>query len=409
MVVLVRENFDAQSVVVIGSFAAGAIFEDPAKPGLASLTADSLMRGTKNYDFFTLHDILESSGMSLDMDGGRHFTSFNGKALAEDLPTLLRLLADVLRYPSFPAEHVELVKGEIITGLTYSQQDTRYMANKTFQELAYPEGHIYHRESAGTIESVSASTAEDLHQFHAQQYGPGKMILVIVGAVKTEDALAEVETALGDWQNPSQLTEFVYPDIPALDGIKSRVIELPGKTQSDLVLGVVGPSRTSPDYLAARLANNVLGVFGMMGRLGASVREQKGLAYYSYSSIEGGTGRGAWNAIAGVNPRNVKLAVDSIREEISRMIETPVSQQDLADNQANLTGRLPLLLENNSGVASHLMTMERYDLGLDYLRNYHDLVYSLTVEDLQKAMQTYWKPDAFCLAVAGPKLEEPIL
>jgi zinc protease len=409
IVVLVRENFDAQSVVIDGSFAGGALFENPERHGVASLTADVLMHGTQNRDFSELHETLESSGMSLDVEGGRHLASFGGKALAEDLPTLLDLLADVLKNPAFPPDHVELVKGQIITGLQYNQQDTRYMAGKKFRQLTYPADHIYNRGSTGEIETVSALTADDLHAFHQGQYGPGAMIVAIVGAVEAEAAIDALSKALGDWENPNQKTDFSLPDVPKPKELSFEAVDLPGKTQSDIVLGVPGPNRKAEDYQAARLVNNVLGVFGMMGRLGASVREEKGLAYYSYSSLEGGLGPGAWSVSAGVNPQNMKLAVDSIREELERIIREPVSAEDLADNQANLTGRLPLLLESNSGVAGNLLSMERYQLGLDYLRKYTDIINSLTVEELRAAMRHYWKPDAFTLTVAGPALKEKVI
>jgi zinc protease len=409
IVVLVRENFDAQSVVMVGSFPGGAIFEDPGKRGLAALTADAVMRGTKTRSFEMLHETLESAGMSLEVEAGRHYVSFSGKALGEDLSTLLDLLGDVLQNPTFPADHVERLKAEILTGLRYHQQDTRYRASKAFRELAYPENHIYHYDATGEIETVSPLTVDDLRGFHGRQYGPGQMLLVIVGAVKAVDALAQVESAFGAWQNDQQQTAFEHPPLASLNSIKHQLVVVPGKSQSDIILGVPGPARTAPDYQAAKLVNNVLGVFGMMGRLGASVREEKGLAYYSSSSFAGGTGPGAWKVSAGVNPANVKLALDSIRLELNRIINEPVSEDDLRDNQANLTARLPLLLENNSGVASNILAMERYGLGLDYLRRYTDEINSLTVRDLQKAMKNYWKPDSFSLAVAGPKLEGNIL
>jgi zinc protease len=153
----------------------------------------------------------------------------------------------------------------------------------------------------------------------------------------------------------------------------------------------------------------VLGVFGMMGRLGASVREQKGLAYYSYSGLDGGTDQGPWRVSAGVNPKNVKLAVDSIRAEIERMLNEAISPQDLADNQSYFIGRLPLLLESNSSVAGNLLMMEEFDLGLDYLKNYAQTIQNLTVEEAQAAFRRYWNPEAFSLVVAGPAITEAVV
>jgi zinc protease len=252
-------------------------------------------------------------------------------------------------------------------------------------------------------------TVEDLANFHAQQYGPGNLIIAVVGAVKAADVVATVTNHLGDWMNPNQKTDADQPDVPQLGSVVFKAVTLPGKTQSDIVMGVPGPSRLADDYMAAKLANHVLGVFGMFGRLGASVREKQGLAYYSYSNLEGGIDQGAWRVIAGVSPSNVKRAVDSIRVEIQKMLDEPVTEDDIADSKANLTGRLPLQLESNEGVAANLLAMERYNLGLDYLRNYTDMINSITIPELQAAMQKYWRADAFALAVAGPELDDAVV
>jgi zinc protease len=408
-VLLIRENFEAQSVVVSGSFAGGAIFEPAGQAGIAGLTAELTTRGTQQRSFDDLHETLESNGMSLGVDAGRHTTSFGGKALAEDLPTLLTLLGEVLRTPSLPEEHFALILDEAITGLEYYQQDTRHMANKVFRQLIYPADHIYSRSPEGELETVRALTIDHARAFHAAQYGPAKLRLAVVGAFKAADIIAEVERVFADWQNPQQQSDYSHPPIPALEGIRYQMVELSGKTQNDIVLGVPGPARQAEDYQAARLANNVLGVFGMMGRLGASVREQKGLAYYSYSGLDGGTDQGPWRVSAGVNPKNVKLAVDSIRLEIERMLNEPISPQDLADNQSYFIGRLPLLLESNNSVAGNLLMMEEFDLGLDYLKNYAQTMQSLTVEQAQAAFRHYWNPEAFSLVVAGPAITEAVV
>jgi zinc protease len=210
----------------------------------------------------------------------------------------------------------------------------------------------------------------------------------------------------GPWQNPAQPVPPTLPDVSPLPETRQQFIFVPGKTQSDIVLGWPGPSRFAPDFQAANLANNILGVFGMMGRLGQTVREDQGLAYYSYSRLSGGVGPGPWQVVAGVNPAKVRQAVDSAVAEVERIVSEPVSEEELADNKANFTGRLPLNLESNEGVASSILNMETYHLGLDYLRRYADMINAISREEVQAAARKYLSPKAYALAVAGPEIEQ---
>jgi zinc protease len=228
------------------------------------------------------------------------------------------------------------------------------------------------------------------------------MQLVIVGAIDTDEAVRLVEAKLGAWRNPLQPQPPELPAIAPLNEIRSRTVPMPGKSQSDIVLGGPGPSRFADDWHAANLANNILGVFGMFGRIGAEVREKRGMAYYSFSRLDGGLGPGAWRVVAGVNPANVEAAIEAMRGELHRIISEPVSESELADNKANFIGRLPLQLESNEGVAGSILMMERYRLGLDYLRRYPDMIEAITSDDVLLAAQHYLNSDAFALAVAGP-------
>lgn len=402
--VLVYENHAAQSVVISGSLRGGSLYETPAQNGLASLTASALMRGTEKRDFAAIHAELEDIGADLSINSNIHRASFFGKSLAEDLSTLVDVLADVLRHPTFPTAHVERLRGEILTSLHYRSQDTRYRANRAFREALYPQNHPYHYSASGTVETVSKIAVDDLIAFHQRHYGPQGLILVVVGAVKADDAVETVRRYLADWNNPNQPQPPALPDVPRLTDARRALIALPGKTQSDIVLGLPGPSRFAEDYYAAMLANSILGQFGMMGRIGASVREELGLAYYAYSQLEGGMGPGPWTVIAGVNPANVDLAIERIGDELRRLIDEPVGDDDLADNQAYYVGHLPLQLESNEGIASTLVSMELYKLGLDYLVTYRNRIYSLTKDDLQRAARRYLNPDALVIGIAGPEL-----
>ncbi|MXX24013.1 MAG: insulinase family protein, partial [Caldilineaceae bacterium SB0668_bin_21] len=181
---------------------------------------------------------------------------------------------------------------------------------------------------------------------------------------------------------------------------------MPGKVQSDVVIGCLAISRNHPDYHAVQVANNILGQFGMMGRLGENVRERQGLAYYSYSALDADIGIGPWVAFAGVNPQNVDQAIDSILHEFERLGQEPVTDEELSDSIANMTGTLPLRLETNDGVASILLNMEWFGLGLDYLQTYQDRIRSITKEDVQRVAAQYLRTDAYTLVTAGPDPNE---
>jgi zinc protease len=404
IVVLVRENHTSPSVVLDSDLRAGALWEprDASRAGLAGFTAAALMRGSENYTFAEIYEQIESVGASLGASGGAHTSGFNGKSLAEDLGLLLHIAADVLRRPTFPADQVERLRGEILTRLAIRDNNTRDRATEAFYELAYPE-HPYRLDEEGYPETIQAITRDDLAAFHRQHYGPRGMIVTIVGAVRAEDAAALVEKYFGDWANPGQPPEPPLPPLPRPQSVVTRRVGMPGKIQSDIVLGAPGPARNHSQYVAARLANNILGVFGMGGWIGEFVREKGGMAYYAASALTGGLGPGPWYAYAGVNPKNVDRAIELMRREIEKIVTRKVTAAELADNQANFIGRLPLSLETNDGVAGMVGSLELYNLGLDYLQRYPGLVQAVTRDEILEVAREFLSAEHYALAVAGPE------
>ncbi len=404
IVALVRENHNSPSVIVNGYLQVGACDERPEQAGLGAFTAAALMRGAASRTFEQIYQELESVGASVGVSGGTHTSNFGAKSLVEDLPLALDTLAEVLRHPTFPPAEIEKLRGEILTDLEERAHDTGRMAGLTFYELAYPAGHPYARSLAGYTETIGPLTRDDLAEFHAGGYGPQGMVIAIVGAIQADDALAQIESAFGDWDGHTY-DRTPLPDVPRLTERCERTVPIPGKMQTDLILGYPGPARTAPDFLDAAVCNTILGVFGLMGRLGEKVRDEQGLAYYSFSRVDGGPGPGPWRVIAGVNPANVERAIASIRAEIARTCDEPVKASELADTQAFITGSLPLQLETNDGVARAILNMERYDLGFDYLQRYAELINAITVEQVQAVAQRWLDPDAYALAIAGPPLD----
>ncbi len=401
IVVLARSNFNSPSVVIQGYLNVGGLSDPIDKLGLAHFNALGLMRGTATRSFQQIYNILESAGASLGFNGGTHTTSFYGKALAEDLGLLLNLAAEAIRQPVYPPEQIERLRAQLLTGLAIRAQDTAEMASLAFDQVIYA-GHPYQYPEDGYPEPISAIQVGDLQDFHRRHFGPRGMVISVVGGIEPAKAVEAAAAALGDWQNPQQSDPPALPGLRPLAETRREKVDIGGKAQSDIVLGVAGPRRCEPNYMAASLGNSILGQFGMMGRLGESVREQAGLAYYIASGLAGGIGPGPWDVSAGVDPENVDEAIDLILAELQRFYREPVSPEELADSQANYIGRLPLSMESNSGVASALLTLERFNLGLDYYRRYPEMVRNVTPEQVLEVARQYLDPGRLGIAVAGP-------
>ena len=399
--VLCRTNFNSPSVVLQGNLPAGSLFDTEDKLGLADLTASMLMRGTEKRDFQAIYDSLESVGASFGFSAGMHSLGFGGRSLSEDLPLLMEMLTQGLRQPTFPDEHIEKLRSQHLAGLAIRDQNTGDMAELIFDEMLY-QNHPYRHTGDGTAETIQAITRDDLLEFHQSKYGPHNMVVTVVGAIEADDAVAQVREILGDWQNPAQPPKPTVPEMAPREGRVRQHHTIAGKSQADLMMGFLGPKRLDDDFMATSLGNSILGRFGLMGRIGDSVREKSGLAYYAYSSISAGRGPGAWYISAGVNPSNIEKAIDLVIKELELFIKSGVTEEELLDNQTNYIGRLPLSLQSNSGVAGALLNIERYDLGLDYYRHYPDLIRAVTRDEILVVAQKYIEPYRLVIATAGP-------
>ena len=401
VIILTRSNYDSPSVVISGYLNTGGLYDPDEKLGLAYFTSTCLMRGTQQHDFQQLYNALESAGASVGFSSGVHTTSFFGRSLTEDLPMLLSILAEALQTPVFPPQQVERLRTILLTGLAMRAQDTGEMASLAFDRMIYAN-HPYSRPEDGYTETIRAISRDDLAAFHQNHYGPRGMVISVVGSVSPGTVVDQITQFLGSWQNPAQPEPPTLPEYTPPDEAQRQHISIPGKVQTDLIMGCSGPSRLAPDFIAASLGNNILGQFGAMGRIGDVVREQSGLAYDASASLNASFGPGSWEVSAGVNPANLNKTIELIRIEIERFVHEPVTSEELSDSQAHYIGRLPISLESNGGVAGALVYLERFGLGLDYYRGYAELIRSVTPEMVLQAAQHYLDPTRMAIASAGP-------
>lgn len=403
IIILVRPNPSAPVVVLEGYIRAGSVADGPQKAGLASFTASLVSRGSAHYDFDHYNEAVESVGASIHVGGGTHVTNFSSESLVEDFPLLVEILADILQYPTFPMEHIERVRGQWLVRLQEREQHTRSVAYRRFNEMIYGD-HPYGLPTSGYSETIQSISREDVVRFHETYYRPAQAIIVVSGDVQAEAVVTLIEAQFDSWTGTGP--DGSIPPVTRHVPIQRKSVPMPGKVQSDIVIGCLAIARNHPDYYAVQVANNILGQFGLMGRLGENMRERQGLAYYSYSMLDADMDIGPWVACAGVNPQNVNQAVDSILYEFERMGQEPVSDEELTDSIANMTGTLPLRLETNDGVASTLLNMEWFGLGLDYLQTYQARIRAITKEDVQRVAAEYLRTDSYTLVTAGPAVEE---
>ena len=380
---------------------AGSLF-DGDRPGLARFVAATLQRGTRGHSARELAERMDGLGAMLAILPGAEVVGVAGRVLSEDVSTYLRLVGEVLTAPAFPVAEVEKARGELLTALRVSAMDTRYVAEQTFRRLAFPPGHPHAQPPAGDEHVLQSLDAGALAAFHDRYFRSARAILVLVGDLRPDQAVAEVEKALGSWTRGSTTADPVVPAPRVPAAVRREAVALPGKSQSDIVVGGVAVDRRDPAYYAVALATYILGGLGMMGRVGERVREAMGMAYYAHVEARAGLLAGPWWARAGVHPSNVQRAVDAIVEEVGKFQREGPTPAEVSDARDYLIGSLAVRLETHGGLAAALAEIELYDLGLDYLLRYPAIIRGVSPEEMQAAARRF-PTDRYALAIAGPE------
>lgn len=411
LTVIHQHNPASAAVTISLSFPAGSALDPEERSGLASLVARGLTRGTSRRTKQEIGEVLDFRGAHLAGQAGRHTGGLVAKARCEDFEVVLELAIECARCSAFPEAEVAKLVGDRLTALREEDDDPSVLAGRLLRELIYSPGHPYARRHLGTAESVSAIAPEELRRFHGARFRPAQGLLVVVGGVEAEPALEAIERIAGEWPDQPLPGGFrgahaQIAEAPGLEAVRERRVTMPDKAQVEIALGHPGIRRDDPGYYRAALMNAVLGRFAMGGRLGRSVREEQGLAYYAYSVLDATLGPGPFVVRAGVAPAHVEVAVRSIVAEMERMRREPVGHEELEDARSATVRSLPLTLESNEGIAGVLLQIELHDLGADYLDRFPGLLQEVTPEGILEEAGRLLHPHAYGLAVAGPAAPE---
>jgi zinc protease len=403
--VVVQENGGNATFALRGSIPAGAVLDPPDRPGLASLTASMLTRGTEKRNALEFAAGLENVGASLGASANSLVTMLTARGQSKDFDLVIDRLAEMLQQPAFPAEDLERLKGRTLAALAQEKTDPDRLAGRAFERAVYPPGNPLRPETLEEAQrAVTATTRDDLERFYRQQYGPDRMILVIAGDLKADRVRQALEARLGSWpRNPGALA-VPLPDVPLQENPERIAIPVPDKSQTAILWGHAGGLRRSdPDFYATQVLNLILGGAGALNsRLGNVIRDEMGLAYNVYSFVDASLYPGPFEVALGTNPSNAGKAVDALGAEVRRIRDHGITQRERDEAVAYLTGRFPLRLETNAGVAEILWVMEFYGLGPDYIDRYAGYYRAVTVAQVNDAARRHLHPGRATLVIAGP-------
>ena len=395
-VLLLREDHGNPSIAIRGSVRAGAAY---GAPGAAEFAARLVFSGTTKRSASAISDAIESLGAALSSTNAEEAVAIHGRCTRETLKATLNLLTESLATPAFAEGELEKVRGEVLGDFRAQQDDTRRAAVRRLAELLYSRSHAYGRDPKGDEKSVRNVKPKTLRAFHEAHYGAAGMILAFSGDIDAESLRNTVAPAI-EGLNPGSPPKPV--PAPRPEKRSSATIPMAHKSQADFVAGRVAVARSHPDFYALNLANLLFGRIGLYGRLGTTVRDTLGLAYYSFSSLEARLASGHWSVSAGVNPKNLVKAVQAIRAEAERLDKEPFTEQEIRDGKTHLVGALQVNLERNPEYAGGLHDVEYHALGSDYLDRYPALVRGINPDSVRKKAVAYFDPDACAWVVSGP-------
>jgi zinc protease len=398
--VIVQETAFSPAATINLAFRAGSLDEPDDLPGLAWFLARVIDRGTSARSADAVAEALDDRGVALKVATNRHVITLSCTCLSEDFADVLAVVADVARNPVFPQHEIEKRRAETITAIRQDQENTGVRAGEALQQLLYGASHPYGRPAKGTIESVERIRREHLLAHHAARFAPSTLSVAIVGDVRTRDAAAKVQEAFEGWSAAPAAAREV-PPVPRPSWRQRVAIAIPDKSQADIAYGFTSISRLDPTYCDHWVMNNILGQFGLGGRLAENIRERQGMAYYAYSSFDPSLGPGPLVIRAGVDPANVERAIEAIDAEVGALGRDGATERELAETRQFLIGSIPRMLETNQSIAVFLQTSEFFGLGLDYDRRLPSLLRAVTLEDVKAAAASVLDPARASVAVAG--------
>jgi zinc protease len=378
--------------------------DDPAPlPGLAAITGDMLDEGSGDMSALEVHEALGKIGAALDTEVGSDATVLGTTTLARFAPRGLDLLAQIVTRPRFEPREFDRVRTLRLNRLTQLRDVPSAVAERAFIQRLY-RNHPYGHLAIGTEESLAAVTVDDAAAFHGRHYDPRFGTLIISGAGTHDELAAMGETAHGAWKaDPERTLAGRSAELPAVPPDRLVLVHRQGAAQSELRIGHVSVTRSTPDYHKLLTLNMILGG-QFVSRINMKLREEKGYTYGARTSFDLRRGPGLFVLQASVQSEATVDAVGEAMEQLRAIRgERPVTEDELLLGRAALTRGYPRNFETGEQIARGAAQLSLYGLPDDYFSRFVPSVLALSAEDLTQAAADYIYPDRLLTIIVGDR------
>jgi zinc protease len=386
-------------IAITFGFRGGSALDPAAKLGLSGLVVSTMDEGAGDLDSFAFQSELQDRAITLrfgdenDMIRGNLVTTTPNADRAYELARL------ALNSPRFDAEPVERIRRQIQTSLAARRENPGRIARKTLMEAVFA-GHPYARESDGTPETVAAITVEDMRAFMKSRFARDRLLVSAAGDITPEALGKAMDLIFGGLPQTTGLDVKLPKVAPPAKGQTIRVEkDLP---QSVVYMAQRGMMRSHPDWYAMTVNDYIFGSGSFASRLMDEVREKRGLAYSVSTSLAPFDYGALMFGAVGTRADQAETSIQIIRDEWTKMRDGGPTQQELDEAKQYLTGAWPLRFTSTGSIAEILLSVQRDNLGLDYIDKRNSLIEKVTLEDAKRVAKAMYDPAGLTVVIVGP-------
>lgn len=385
---------------ISADFDAGARRDNPAQSGLASLTAQTMSLGAGGLSEETISRRFADVGAQFAATFEPDRAGMTLRTLSSDRERKqsLELLAMILQRPDFPEAAIEREKARIIAGLKEESTQPGPIGEKAFYAALYG-AHPYGLPGAGKIETLAVLQQQDVAAFYRRHYVAESAVISLVGDVSRTQAEAIAEQLSAGLARTTEALPVLPQISPPARGETHHIPH--SASQSHILLGMPGMSRSDPDYFALYLGNYILGGGGFASRLTEEVREKRGLAYSVYSYFLPLAQPGPFQIGLQTRQEQSQAALDIVRATLGRFVAEGPTADELRRAKLNIGGGFPLRIDSNKKILGYLALIGFYHLPLNYLDEFAGKIEKVTLADVKGAFKRRIDPARMVTVVVG--------